>query len=132
VSVTKKVRFEASAVKVDVSGGEFLQYLVTCPAAMSCFSLNDAITKEIILSDHVPPTLSTPTTYMRLWPVVGDRPQRQSSLILAMSFEEAGSVYTFQVQHRQANGEWRAIIDVDFECSAGGENYLYSFAVITE
>ncbi len=132
MSVTKKVRFEASGVEVDVSGGEFLQYLVTCPAAKSRFSLNDAITKEIILSDQIPPTLLTPATYMRLWPVVGDRSQKESLLILTMSFETAGNRYTFQVQHRQANGGWRVAIDVDFECSAGGEEYLYSFAVVTE
>jgi hypothetical protein len=132
VTVTKKVRFEAPAVALNLRGGEFLQYLVTSSASESRFSLTDAITKEIILSDQVPPTLLTPATYMRLWPVGGDRSQQESLLILAMSFETAGNGYTFQVQHRQANGQWRVAIDVDFECSAGGEKYLYSFAVITE
>ncbi len=132
MTVTKKVRFEAPAVALNLRGGEFLQYLVTSTAAEPHFSLTDAITKEIILSDLVPPTLLTPATYMRLWPVVGDRSQRESLLILTMSFETAGSGYAFQVQHRQANGGWRVAIDVDFEGSAGGETYLYSFAVVME
>jgi hypothetical protein len=132
VLVTKKIRSEARAVVVKVSAGEFLQYLVTSPSAKACFSLADASTGEVILSDRVSPTLLSTATFMRLWPMVGDRPQREHAFILAMNFEGPGSVYTFQVQHRQENGAWHAPIDLDFEGSAGDGEYLYDFSIRAE
>jgi hypothetical protein len=132
VPVTKKVRSEAPAISVNISGGEFLQYLVAAASSQLSFTLRDANTHEIILSDRVPPTIESPTTITRLWPVVGDRPQQVSELVLALNFAGAGDIHTFQVQHRQADGKWVAAIDIDFESDTGGEWYHYAFRVLAE
>lgn len=133
--VSKRVKSEAETVAVDLSRGEFLQYVVSSPltdAKRLRFSLTDAFTKEVVLSEKVPRTIEDPSTFTRLWPVVGDRPQSESSLVLAMNFAEPNQRYTLRVMRRRANNSWIAEIDVDFESSIGGDWYMYAFRVKAE
>jgi hypothetical protein len=117
---------------VAISGGEYLQYLISSAAAQPRFSLTDANTGEIILSDRVPPTLLWPSTFLRLWPVVGDLPQREASLVLEMHFAAPGAGYTFQVQHHQTDGAWNAMIDIDFVGAEAGEDLIHKFKVLAQ
>jgi hypothetical protein len=117
---------------VNVGENEFLQYVVSAPSNQIRFSLMDATTNEVILSDRAKPTTMQPTTFTRLWPVVGDRPQPSSAIILAMNFIEPPYLYTLQVQRKKADGAWKAEIDIDFDSSGGGDWYLYSFHVVAQ
>lgn len=132
VSVNKKVRTETELVVVNLSQGEYLQYVLSSESEAVRFTLMDAGTKEVILSDRAPATMQHPMTYSRLWPVVGDRPQRESSVILAMEFTQARVSYHFQVLHRNADGSWTPAIDLDFESPMGGDTYLYRFPILAE
>ncbi len=86
----------------------------------------------MILSDRVPPTILTPPTFTRLWPVVGDRPQHESLLELTLRFAAPRNHCTFQVQHRCADGSWRPVIDVDFEASEAGDVHTYQLSILAE
>ncbi len=133
--VSKRIRAEAETVAVNVSDGEFLQYLVSSPAKdvkNLRFSVTDVATKEIVLSEKVPRTIDDPATFTRLWPVVGDRPQHDASLVLAMNFAEPNQRYTFQVIRRLTNNVWQTEIDLDFESSIGGDWYMYTFRLRAE
>lgn len=123
---------ETETVAVKLSAGEFIQYLVSSPCTNLSFSLADVVTNEMILSDRVPATILEPLTFTRLWPVVGDRPQQESSLAFSVRFAEARNHCTFQVQHRRPDGSWRPLIDVEFEASEAGDTYRYQFSVLTD
>lgn len=130
--VTQNVRRDVQTVVVEISGGEYLQYLVSSAADKPRFALADTSTGEIILCDRVSPTLSSPATFLRLWPVVGDLPRREASLALEMSFLAPHTRYTFQVQHHQSDGAWHAIVDIDFASSEAGEDFTYKFKVLAQ
>lgn len=132
MSVCKRVRSEAEVVVVKLGVGEFLQYLVSSPCADLRFSLVDVKTNEIILSEQASPTILAPPTFTRLWPLVGDRPQHESSLLLTMIFAEARHHCNFQIQHRRADGSWDAVMNIDFEASEGGDSHVHSFRVLAE
>lgn len=130
--VIQRVRKDVQTVVVAISGGEYLQYLISSAAETPSFALTDDSTGEVILSDRVRPTLSSPATFLRLWPVVGDLPYREASLVLRMSFPVPSTKYTFQVQHHQSDGAWRAMIDVDFVCSEICNEFTYKFKVLAQ
>lgn len=132
MSVSKRARSEASLIRLNIGAGEYLQYLVSTRSPRPRFSLMDANSHEIILSDRATATILNPQTYTRLWPVVGDRPQNQSSLILSMNFPEAQCEYGFQVHVRRADGMWVVATDIDFESADGGDSFLYGFEVLAE
>ena len=92
----------------------------------------DVSSNDLILTDRVPPIMTNPSTYTRLWPLVGDHPRRQLAVVLAMNFIDAENLYNFKVQQRKPNGTWVAVIDIDFLPSAAGDWYMYSFSVLTE
>ena len=114
------------------SEGEYLQYLVSSPSASAHFVLLEGLTKQVVLTERVPATLQDPATYTRLWPVVGDRPQHESSAVLLMEFGEPNLSYRFQVLHRGISGEWTTAIDIEFQSATGGDSYEYSFRILAD
>lgn len=132
MAVVKIVRSEVAVIPVKHGEGEYLQYLVSTASENPNFRLNDAETREVILSERELPSTRNPATFTREWPVIGDRPQPRSSLVLSLTFGTTNQLYTFQVRHRRMDGSWQAAIDIDFRSSTPGELYLYTFTVLAE
>jgi len=112
--------------------GEYLQYLMASDSEALRFALTDVVTKEVILSERVPATMKHPTTYARLWPVVGDRPQRENAVVLTMEFPHPRLACHFKVMHHDAEGTWSTPIDLEFESASGGDTYFYTFHVVAD
>lgn len=110
---------------VKIREGEYLQFLVSTRSDSIQFSVADRKTGEVILSDAVPVVVHSPTTYMRLWPVVGDRPQPESSVLFTVHFRWPDEHCNLQVQHRDAAGKWAAAVNVDFISEAASEVLTY-------
>lgn len=119
------VRAEFVPIVVNIREGEYLQYLVSTRSESIQFSLVDRKTGEVILSDAVPVVVHSPTTYMRLWPVVGDRPQPESSVLFTVHFQWPDEHCNLQVQHRDTTGRWSSAVNVDFTSEAAGEALTY-------
>lgn len=132
MSVQKSVRSEIETVVLRLREDEYLQYVLSSRALKQRFSLLDNGTKENILNERTTPMTEQPTTFMRVWPIVGDRPQQETVFMLALYFAEPQDAYTFQVQQHRSDGNWYPAIDIDFQSPLGGSWYMYLFHVKAE
>lgn len=128
MAVKRTERTNKSAVKVKVSGGEYLDYSLTVSGARGVFALADSKNRPVIRDTDWP---APQQVYHKRWPQETPQapPEDGEVYTLAISFITALK-YTYVVNRCQANGKVLQVIkDMDLESQISQDNASVSLTV---
>ena len=128
MAVKRTERTNKSAVKVNLLGGEYIDYSLTVSGARGVFALADRKDRPVMKDTDWP---APQQTYHKRWPQETPQapPENGEVYSLAMSFITALK-YTYVVKRCQADGKLLQIIkDIDFESQIPQDTATVSLTV---
>ena len=128
MAVKRTERTNKSAVKVNLLGGEYIDYSLTVSGARGVFALADRKDRPVMKDTDWP---APQQTYHKRWPQETPQPPPENGEVysLAMSFITALK-YTYVVNRCQADGKVLQVIkDMDLESQIPQDNASVSLTV---
>lgn len=131
MAVTTNVTAESPNVSVDVTGGEYLLYMITVRGSQAVFDLTDTRTGKLLISDKTPPDAEDPLIFTRKWPLPEELNAVTAATNHTLGMHFAAAVeYHYQAAVFDSQDQSKeTIIDIVYSSDSSGDSYFQSLNV---